>query len=91
MQSRVARFFLVQNTNTGKNIPNYHEQYQMSIKYNKRPENGPSVLIIYQHLPYQDHPKFAQIWNFGSKTNHLATLMQSRSNGSFITFEAVPT
>jgi hypothetical protein len=32
-----CQIFLVQNTQTGKNIPNYHEQYQMSIKYNKRP------------------------------------------------------
>jgi hypothetical protein len=36
-RGRVARFFLVQNTKTGKYIPNYHELYQMSIKYNKRP------------------------------------------------------
>jgi hypothetical protein len=36
-QPRVARFFLVQNTKTGKYIPNYHELYQMSLKYNKRP------------------------------------------------------
>jgi hypothetical protein len=36
-QSRVARFFLVQNTKTGKNIPNFHKLYQMSIKYSKRP------------------------------------------------------
>jgi hypothetical protein len=30
---RVARFFLVQNTKTGENIPNYHKLYQMAIKY----------------------------------------------------------
>jgi hypothetical protein len=35
--TRVARFFLVQNTKKGKNIPNYHTQYQMSIKYNLTP------------------------------------------------------
>jgi hypothetical protein len=35
IQLSVARFFLVQNTKTGKHIPNFHEQYQMSIKYNK--------------------------------------------------------
>jgi hypothetical protein len=34
---RVARFFLLQNTKTGENVPNYHKLYQMSIKYNKRP------------------------------------------------------
>jgi hypothetical protein len=37
LNDRVARFFLVQNTKTGKNIPNYHELYQMDIKYNKWP------------------------------------------------------
>jgi hypothetical protein len=34
---RVARFFLVQNTKTVKNIPIFHELYQMSIRFNKRP------------------------------------------------------
>jgi hypothetical protein len=33
---RVARFILVQNTKLGKNMPSFHELYQMSIKYNKR-------------------------------------------------------
>jgi hypothetical protein len=28
-----------------------------------------------QHLPLQDPPKFTQIWIFGLKTNHLATLL----------------
>jgi hypothetical protein len=35
--SRVARFFVVQNTKTGKNLSNYHKLYQMSLKYNKTP------------------------------------------------------
>jgi hypothetical protein len=45
MHNTVARFFLVQNTKTGKNIPNYHKIYQsvsngrkidqMVIKYTK--------------------------------------------------------
>jgi hypothetical protein len=30
---RVARFFFVQNTKTGKNIPNDHKIYQKAIKY----------------------------------------------------------
>jgi hypothetical protein len=37
LQTGVARFFLVQNTKTGKIIPNYHKLFEMSIKYNKRP------------------------------------------------------
>jgi hypothetical protein len=32
-----CQIFSVQSTKTGKNIPNYHKLYQMSIKYNKRP------------------------------------------------------
>jgi hypothetical protein len=51
---RVARFFLVQQTKKGKNIPNYHKIYQMSVK-------RPKVHKIYQHLPLQDPqnlPKF---------------------------------
>jgi hypothetical protein len=33
-----------------------------------------SIKYVYQHLPLQDLSKFTQIWIFGSKTNHLATL-----------------
>jgi hypothetical protein len=29
---------------------------------------------IDQHFPIQGPPKFSQIWIFGSKRNHLATL-----------------
>jgi hypothetical protein len=47
----------------------------MSVKYNKRPQGGPSVHKIYQHLPLQNPQKFTQIWIFGLKTNHLATLV----------------
>jgi hypothetical protein len=30
---------------------------------------------MYRHLTLQDPPKFAQIWIFGLKRNHLATLV----------------
>jgi hypothetical protein len=73
--TRVARFFLVQKYQNWKNLPNYNELYLMSIKYNKRPYNGPSVHKIYQHLPVQDPPNLTQSWIFGLKTNHLATLV----------------
>jgi hypothetical protein len=47
----------------------------MSIKYNKTIKwTVKSVLKIDHHLPLQDPPKFTQIWIFGLKTNHLATL-----------------
>jgi hypothetical protein len=66
--SRVARLFLVKNTQTGENIPNYHELYKMSIKYNNRPKNGQvSIKYRYQHLPLQVPPKFTQIGIFGLK------------------------
>jgi hypothetical protein len=47
VQTRVARFSLVQYTNTWKNIPNYHKIYQMAVNYVKWPENGPKVHKIY--------------------------------------------
>jgi signal transduction histidine kinase len=36
-QVRVARFFLIQTYQNGKNIPNDHKLYQTTIKYTKRP------------------------------------------------------
>jgi hypothetical protein len=30
---RVARFFMVRDTKTGKNVPNENKVYQMVIKY----------------------------------------------------------
>jgi hypothetical protein len=33
---------------------------------------------MYQHLPLQDPPKVTQIWIFGLKTNHLATLVPTQ-------------
>jgi hypothetical protein len=70
---RVARFFLVQNTKTGK-------IYQISTNYTKCPlditkdRKMDQVPMKYTSLPLQDLPKFTQIWIFGLKTNHLATL-----------------
>jgi hypothetical protein len=32
-----CQIFLAKITNTGKNLPNYHKMYQMSIKYIKWP------------------------------------------------------
>jgi hypothetical protein len=34
-------------------------------KYTKLPQNIPNGRKIDQHLPFQDPPKFAQIWIFG--------------------------
>jgi hypothetical protein len=34
---RVARFFLLHDTKTGKNVPNEHKMYQIVIKYPKWP------------------------------------------------------
>jgi hypothetical protein len=75
--SRVARFFLVQYTKMGENIPNYHKMYQMVVKYIKCPQNGPKVHKIHQHLPLQGPPKCIRITIFGLKINHLATLPSS--------------
>jgi hypothetical protein len=37
MRSRVARFLLVRDTKTGKNVPNQHKMYQMVKKFPKLP------------------------------------------------------
>jgi hypothetical protein len=66
---RVATFFLLKLTKTGK-------IYQITIKYTKngkRLPDGHQLDKIYQHLPSQDPPKFTQFGIFGLKTNHLAT------------------
>jgi hypothetical protein len=58
-------------TKLPQNLPNshkIHKIYQVAVKYTK------NVHKLYQHLPLQDPPKFIQIWGFGLKVNHLATL-----------------
>jgi hypothetical protein len=65
---RVARFFLVQLTKSGKMYP-----------LTKNTPNGrktdQTAHLIYQRLPFRDPPKFTQIGVFGFKiVYHLATL-----------------
>jgi hypothetical protein len=48
-----------------------------AIKYVKWLENRPNGHKIYQHLSLQDPPKLTQNGIFGSKRNHLATLVTS--------------
>jgi hypothetical protein len=74
----VARFFLVQNKKTGRNIPNDHKMHQMAIRYFQWPPNKPNGHKMYQDFPLPDPPKFTQIGTFGLKTNHLATLRSLR-------------
>jgi hypothetical protein len=70
---RVARFFIVQHTKTGKIYQ--IKINQMSIKYTKCPhsrQKGRKIdqldQKIYQHVPLQVRPKFTQIWIiFGMK------------------------
>jgi hypothetical protein len=62
--SRVARFFLVQNTKTRKYISTDHKISRMTTKYTKWTEHLPNGYKICHHLPLQDPPKFTQtgIW-----------------------------
>jgi hypothetical protein len=76
LNSRVARFFLAQNTKTRKIYQNDHKIHQMATKYMKWQKNRQDGYKIYLNLPLQDPPKFYQIWFFGLKTNHLATLLK---------------
>jgi hypothetical protein len=48
----------------------------MTTKYTKWKIYRPNGYKIYQHLPSQDLLKFTQIWIFGLKICHLATLLQ---------------
>jgi hypothetical protein len=71
ISTRVARFFLVQYTKKGKNIPNDNKIYT------KWPKNRPNVQVICRHLLLQDPTKFTQIWIFCLKIYHLATLIST--------------
>jgi hypothetical protein len=73
-RTRVARFFLIQIYQIGKNITNDHKLYQTAINYTYWPYNIPNGHKIYQHLPFKGSQKFTQMGIFGLKTNHLATL-----------------
>jgi hypothetical protein len=78
MVGRVARFFLVQNTKTGKYIPNDH-------KDTKWPENIPNGRYIDQmaiNIPTSSIARPSKIdpnWDFWFQKCHLATLMVGRS------------
>jgi hypothetical protein len=73
--NRVARFFLVQTYRLLKNIPNDHKLHTPNFhKLYKRAITITKDHKIYQHFPFQGPPKFAQIWIFGLKKKHLATL-----------------
>jgi hypothetical protein len=48
--------------------------YQIVIKYPERPKKISNGHKIFRHCPIKDPPKFTQIWIFGLKTNHLASL-----------------
>jgi hypothetical protein len=50
--------------------------YQSAIRYIKWTENLPNGHKIYQYLPLHYPPELAQIWIFGLKMYHLATLVQ---------------
>jgi hypothetical protein len=75
IQRRVARFFLVHDTKTGKNVPNEHKLYQMAITYPKCLTNIPNGQYKHKHFPIKGPQKLTQIWIFGLKINHLATLI----------------
>jgi hypothetical protein len=49
--ARVARFVLVYDTKTGKNVPNEQQMYQMVIKYPKCQSNIPNGHKFYQYFP----------------------------------------
>jgi hypothetical protein len=64
---RVANFFLVQHTKTGKT-------YQMTTKYTKWVQNMPHGHKIYQRFPFQSPPEYTKNGIFDVHKYHLATL-----------------
>jgi hypothetical protein len=58
---RVARFLLVHDTQTGKNVPNEYKMYQMVTKYPTSPQkipNGNKIYTnIFQSKALQNRPK----------------------------------
>jgi hypothetical protein len=56
-------------------VPKGGEIYQMAIEYFQWLQNRPNGHKDYQDFQLLDPPKFTQIGIFGSKTNHLATLL----------------
>jgi hypothetical protein len=44
--------------------------------------NIPNGHKIYQHFPIKGPPKFTQIWIFGLKRNHLATLVSAAAESA---------
>jgi hypothetical protein len=95
MYTRVARFFLVQNTKTGKNIPNYHKLYQISIKYNKdhkMDQVSIKYINMFQCKTLQNLPKFGflvwkqTIWQpwcmYTNGQNHIRAEVSSDQTGS---------
>jgi hypothetical protein len=72
---RVARFFLVRDSKTGKNVPNEHKMYQNSHQISQMSVKIPNTHKICRHFPSLGPPKFTQFVIFGLKINHLATLV----------------
>jgi hypothetical protein len=78
---RVARFFLVQHTKTGENVPNAeHSKWTYSIP-NSRKMDQMNIYVVNQHLPLHDLLNFTQIGIFGLKIYHLATLVYVCTHG----------
>jgi hypothetical protein len=48
---RVARFFLVHDTETGKNVPSEQKMYRMFTKYPEWLKNITNSHTMYQHFP----------------------------------------
>jgi hypothetical protein len=76
---RVARFFSVHYTKSGKNIPNDHKIYQMAIKTTKWPYSIRNSHKICEQFLLQGPPKCTQIWFLGMKIFHLANLWRNSS------------
>jgi hypothetical protein len=76
IRTRVARFFLVQHTKTGKIYPNYLKLYQMAINFTKWQRKRPNGLKNYKYVPFIARPN-RDFWFENIGMYHLATLIRT--------------
>jgi hypothetical protein len=68
-------------------IPNQDKIYQIAIKYLYQKAVKTNLHKIYQHVPLQDPSEFTQIWTFGLRKYHLATLYKPRPTEKVVIYD----
>jgi hypothetical protein len=67
------------HTKTGKTYQMTTNYTKIAIKYKKWPQTTPNGHKMYLHFPFKGPQTFPKLGFFGTKVNHLATLVWNRS------------